>query len=219
MGNSNSVNPPVEPNLNIAPDIGEITYTESIISSLDIMLDEIYQQSVNVVAVTIQSFYVVHKDDNSLHPDQILLTLAKNISQRAISNKSLCPKYVQLAVLLSRLSYEKPGRHEVVTFKDVFITHVLVTFDRVVGYNIMDVEGRFSYTTFFGQLYVQEMISIKVIHYMVEKLEHRSHQLLIAIKNKLSTEFLKPFNDVKVDSLVEMLYQGNLLSQAETLDS
>ena len=203
------------------------TAKEAIVDTPDEFIENVLNQiefkSVVEISCELEAFYA-NQNEETFVP---LKCLAEKITQRALSRRNMCLKFVELAVKLSSsqiLCFVNPNRQEEdLTFKDVFLKTLLETFDYWANHLVTftDIQKEFCYATFFGGLFSSEVISCKLISYLLRKIDDRPEQkdLLIAIKRKVFTEYLKASHDSSIDLLIEKMFQQNLFRDSEYLDS
>lgn len=215
MGNQNSAT--TSPAVFVGPSFSNEALRIGRIRCIEDTFNDFHTKEVDCVAHAIANIYVVFPPDETSLPH-----LAKAITHRAVANRALCGKYVELATkLFSSLSFKNlPNavQLEIGNFMDVFIQHVIKTFDDF-ALPFGDLHKDHCYALFFGELYSQDMISSTLISYFLRKLNHRPKDrelLLIAIKEKVLKEYL---NSKSENEFIEMLFKGNLMVPEQDLDS
>lgn len=176
---------------------------------LDTVLQKLETQSVDEVVTELQRYFLYHDAET-------LIILAKHIHQLAISNQDLCWKYVELAAELSILSYIVKEQHQqsVVTFREVFIKHAIEKFkDFQIRCGMMCVQKKKKNTTFFGQLFVKDVVSGFVINHWLLLLNNQpevQRMILETIEPKVTSEYRNPQHDKSIGCLKEMLVERNI---------
>lgn len=175
--------------------------TSSANRSIDHVLDQLPHKSVDRIAFQLQVF-----DNGSLTNQGEILILVKNIYDRAVSEKDLCLKYLELVKYLS-------GRLSVVPPYDS-LSYVQVAFLKYCNEKykvlfLMDQESRHRALVLYGQLFNADMVSGMVMYgWIVHPLNLGRLEdeiiLLKTIKDKVISENKKPGCDRYIPYLIKM---------------